>query len=56
MEEKTALNAEVPEALRRRVKSNAALEGLTASEFVSRALEHYVDELERARAAKAGAQ
>ena len=45
MEEKSILNAEVPEALRRAVKAQAALEGRTVSEFVADALRRAIDEI-----------
>ena len=44
MEDKSPLNAEVPEAIRRAAKSCAALRGETLSEFVTRALQQAVEE------------
>jgi len=49
MHKVTPLNIEIAETLRRRVKANAALEGVTVSEFASRALTQYVDQVEQNR-------
>ncbi|HEY0467558.1 MAG TPA: hypothetical protein VGC79_25330 [Polyangiaceae bacterium] len=54
MEEKSVLNAEIPETLRRMVKSHAALKGQTVSEFVTAALQRAVTELDQTEAAKDG--
>jgi len=54
MEEKSVLNAEIPEGLRRQVKAHAALSGVTVSEFVAVALQKAIDEIDRAEGAVAG--
>ena len=53
MEDKSVLNVEVPETLRRLVKSYAALEGVTVGELVTAALQKAVDELAARRGAGA---
>jgi len=54
VEDKSVLNAEIPEGLRRQVKSHAALSGVTVSEFVAVALQKAIDEMDRAKGAEAG--
>ncbi len=54
MDERSVLNAEIPETLRRLVKSHAALRGQTVSEFVTIVLQRAVAELDQTEAATGG--
>ena len=46
MEDRSILNVEIPELLRRKIKSHSALRGTTVAEFVTELLQKSVTELE----------
>ena len=46
MEDRSVLNVEIPETLRRKIKSHSALRGTTVTEFVTELLQKSVTEIE----------